>query len=162
MKAYVPSVKILIPAEARPQHRRDVEKHSMTKTGRETSIGRSAGIDLGTSNSVIAVLTSGGTAEVIPNAEGDRVTPSYVPYIFGGLFRALVNLSKDRGDITTERGKRIAKLLFSDISASSDLSPGKTQKKDILQDLEVALRNADLTLIEEITNRCLAYYPSYG
>jgi len=78
------------------------------------------------------------------------------------LADAKANLSKDRGDIITERGKRIAKLLFSDISASSDLSPGKTQKKEILQDLEVALRNADLTLIEEITNRCLAYYPSYG
>ena len=52
----------------------------MSKTDTGTSIGRSAGIDLGTSNSVIAVLTSGGTAEVIPNAEGDRITPSYVAY----------------------------------------------------------------------------------
>ena len=69
------------------------------------------------------------------------------------LADAKANLSKDRGDITTERGKRIAKLLFADISASSDLSPGKTQKKEILQDLEVALRNADVPRIYTIITK---------
>ena len=39
-------------------------------------VGKSAGIDLGTSNSCIAILTSAGVAEVIPNAEGERTTPS--------------------------------------------------------------------------------------
>jgi molecular chaperone DnaK len=38
-----------------------------------------AGIDLGTSNSVIAVLVNG-KPEVIPNKEGDRLTPSVVAY----------------------------------------------------------------------------------
>ena len=42
--------------------------------------GRSAGIDLGTSNLCIAILTSAGVVEVIPNAEGERITPSYVAY----------------------------------------------------------------------------------
>ena len=39
-------------------------------------VGRSTGVDLGISNSCIAILTSAGVAEVIPNAEGERTTPS--------------------------------------------------------------------------------------
>ncbi|MBI3973407.1 MAG: Hsp70 family protein, partial [Chloroflexi bacterium] len=37
------------------------------------------GIDLGTTNSVIAVL-EGGDPVVIPNAEGGRLTPSVVAF----------------------------------------------------------------------------------
>jgi hypothetical protein len=120
----------------------------MTKTGRETRLERSTGTKLSTSN-----------------PEDDRATPSYLPYIvgiFGGVLQALGNLTKDRKDIITERGERIAKILLEDISASPDLSPSKTQKKEVLQALEIALRNDDLTLIEDITKRCLAHYLSCG
>jgi molecular chaperone DnaK len=44
---------------------------------------RAVGIDLGTTNSVIAVL-EGGTPTVIPNAEGSRTTPSVVAYTESG------------------------------------------------------------------------------
>src|SRR2546428_6234525 len=40
---------------------------------------RAVGIDLGTTNSVVAVL-EGGEPVVIPNAEGSRVTPSVVAF----------------------------------------------------------------------------------
>ena len=40
---------------------------------------RAVGIDLGTTNSVIAVL-EGGEPAVIPNAEGSRMTPSVVGF----------------------------------------------------------------------------------
>ncbi|MGH2684205.1 MAG: Hsp70 family protein, partial [Actinomycetota bacterium] len=40
---------------------------------------RSVGIDLGTTNSVVAVL-EGGEPAVIPNAEGSRITPSVVGF----------------------------------------------------------------------------------
>src|SRR5512133_3820539 len=44
---------------------------------------RAVGIDLGTTNSVVAVLT-GGEPEVIANAEGGRTTPSVVAFSKGG------------------------------------------------------------------------------
>jgi len=46
-------------------------------------MGRVIGIDLGTTNSAMAVLT-GGEPEVIPNAEGGRTTPSVVAFTSGG------------------------------------------------------------------------------
>ena len=41
-------------------------------------MAKAVGIDLGTTNSVIAV-SEGGKPTVIPNAEGARTTPSVVP-----------------------------------------------------------------------------------
>jgi len=42
------------------------------------------GIDLGTTNSVIAWMKPDGTVEVIPNAEGSRITPSIVAFTKSG------------------------------------------------------------------------------
>src|ERR1700676_2105013 len=42
-------------------------------------MGKAVGIDLGTTNSVIAVM-EGGKPTVIPNAEGGRTTPSVVAF----------------------------------------------------------------------------------
>ncbi len=46
-------------------------------------MARAVGIDLGTTNSVVAVL-EGGEPTVIPNAEGARTTPSVVAFAKGG------------------------------------------------------------------------------
>ena len=42
-------------------------------------MGKVIGIDLGTTNSCVAVM-EGGTPQVIPNAEGSHTTPSMVAY----------------------------------------------------------------------------------
>src|SRR5271157_6342514 len=48
-------------------------------TGDEATMAKAVGIDLGTTNSVIAV-SEGGKPTVIPNAEGSRTTPSMVAF----------------------------------------------------------------------------------
>ncbi len=45
---------------------------------------KAVGIDLGTTNSVVAATLEGGNAEVIPNAEGGRTTPSVVAFTDDG------------------------------------------------------------------------------
>src|SRR6201992_2080344 len=43
-------------------------------------MAKAVGIDLGTTNSVVAATMEGGQAEVMPNAQGGRVTPSVVAF----------------------------------------------------------------------------------
>jgi molecular chaperone DnaK len=47
-------------------------------------MAKAVGIDLGTTNSVVAATMEGGHAEVIPNAEGGRTTPSVVAFTDDG------------------------------------------------------------------------------
>ncbi len=47
-------------------------------------MAKAVGIDLGTTNSVVAATMEGGHAEVIPNTEGQRVTPSVVAFTDDG------------------------------------------------------------------------------
>jgi molecular chaperone DnaK len=54
-----------------------------TGSGAGTNMGRTIGIDLGTTNSVMAAI-EGGEPVVIPNAEGERLTPSVVAITASG------------------------------------------------------------------------------
>src|ERR1700681_2573980 len=51
---------------------------------RGADMAKAVGIDLGTTNSVVAATMEGGHAEVIPNTEGGRVTPSVVAFTEDG------------------------------------------------------------------------------
>src|SRR5687767_3072597 len=69
-------------------------------TGEIRMAGKVIGIDLGTTNSVVAVM-EGGDPVVIPNAEGGRTTPSVVAFTKDG--ERLVGQVARRQAITNPR-----------------------------------------------------------
>src|SRR5438093_4086106 len=74
---------------------------------------RAVGIDLGTTNSVVAVLEAGEPV-VIPNAEGSRITPSVVGFTKGGEIlvgevakrQAIMNPDRTIRSIKREMGRK--------------------------------------------------------
>src|ERR1044071_8821171 len=68
------------PAVDHPIHRRPFTVHPIEES---TVASKIIGIDLGTTNSVVAVM-EGGDPVVIPNAEGGRTTPSVVGFTKDG------------------------------------------------------------------------------
>jgi molecular chaperone DnaK len=85
------------------------------------------GIDLGTTNSVVAVL-EGGTAEVIANSEGGRTTPSVVAYAKAG--ERLVGQVAKRQAVTNSENtvysiKRFMGRRFDEVSDEMKMVPYK-------------------------------------
>jgi molecular chaperone DnaK len=63
-------------------------------------MGKIIGIDLGTTNSCVAIM-EGGTPKVIENSEGARTTPSVVAYLEDG--EILVGASAKRQAVTNAK-----------------------------------------------------------
>ena len=87
-------------------------------------MGKIIGIDLGTTNSCVAVL-EGGKAKVIENAEGDRTTPSIVAFTDDN--EILVGQSAKRQSVTNPKDtlyavKRLIGRKFSDDVVQKDIS----------------------------------------
>ena len=97
-------------------------------------MGRIIGIDLGTTNSCVAVL-DGGKARVIENAEGDRTTPSIIAYTQDG--ETLVGQPAKRQAVTNPTNtlfaiKRLIGRRFEDEEVQRDIGimPFKIIKAD--------------------------------
>jgi molecular chaperone DnaK len=97
-------------------------------------MGRIIGIDLGTTNSCVAVL-DGGVAKVLENAEGDRTTPSIIAYTQDG--EILVGQPAKRQAVTNPQNtlfaiKRLIGRRFEDKETQRDIDimPFKIVKAD--------------------------------
>ncbi|NCP54228.1 MAG: Hsp70 family protein, partial [Rhodoferax sp.] len=97
-------------------------------------MGRIIGIDLGTTNSCVAVM-EGNTAKVIENAEGARTTPSIIAYQEDG--EVLVGASAKRQAVTNPKNtlyavKRLIGRKFTEkeVQKDIDLMPYKIAAAD--------------------------------
>jgi molecular chaperone DnaK len=97
-------------------------------------MGKIIGIDLGTTNSCVAVL-DGDQAKVIENAEGERTTPSIIAYANGG--ETLVGQPAKRQAVTNPQNtlfaiKRLIGRRFEDkeVQRDIDIMPFKITKAD--------------------------------
>jgi molecular chaperone DnaK len=105
---------------------RDVNSRSERRT-REMAEEKIIGIDLGTTNSVVAVM-EGGEVKVIPNQEGNRLTPSVVAFTDKG--DRLVGDPAKRQAITNPRRtvysiKRFMGRRHKEVAAEEKLVPYK-------------------------------------
>jgi molecular chaperone DnaK len=87
-------------------------------------MGKIIGIDLGTTNSCVAIM-EGGKAKVIENSEGDRTTPSIIAYTEEG--EILVGQSAKRQAVTNPKNtlfavKRLIGRQFKDDIVQKDIS----------------------------------------
>src|SRR6476661_6051615 len=94
-------------------------------------MARAVGIDLGTTNSVVAATREGGQAEVIPNVDGARTTPSVVAFTDEG--DRLVGAVAKRQAILNPAGtlysvKRFIGRKWNEVTEEAKLVPYKVTK----------------------------------
>src|SRR3979490_1361458 len=100
-----------------------------------TDMAKTVGIDLGTTNSVIAVM-EGGEPTVIPNAEGSRTTPSVVAFtrtgerLVGTLARrqAAVNPENTIYSIKRFMGRKVSEVDSEKKIVPYQVKPGKDDR----------------------------------
>ena len=122
-------------------------------------MARAVGIDLGTTNSVVAVLT-GGEPEVIANAEGSRTTPSVVAFAKNGEVlvgevakrQAVTNIDRTIRSVKRHMGEADWKV---DIDGKNYTAPEISAR--VLQKLK---RDAESYLGETITDAVITV-PAY-
>ncbi|NLN86525.1 MAG: molecular chaperone DnaK [Syntrophomonadaceae bacterium] len=90
-------------------------------------MGKAVGIDLGTTNSAVAVVVAG-KPEIIVNSEGDRVTPSVVAYTKDNR-RLVGTLAKRQAimnpDATISSAKRFIGRKYDEVSSEMKIVPYK-------------------------------------
>jgi molecular chaperone DnaK len=126
-------------------------------------MGRAVGIDLGTTNSVVAVL-EGGEPTVIANAEGARTTPSVVAFAKNG--EVLVGEVAKRQAVTNvERTARSVKRYMGDASwhfpDQGDVDGTRYRAQELsARVLQKLKRDAESYLGEDVTDAVITV-PAY-
>jgi molecular chaperone DnaK len=124
----------------------DTLTHSLSGQETETHMGKIIGIDLGTTNSVVAVM-EGGDPVVIPSAEGARTTPSVVAFTKEG--ERLVGQVAKRQAVTNPVNtvasiKRFMGRKCSEVEGERKLVPYDTEC-DAQDRVQVEIPHADKT-----------------
>jgi len=122
-------------------------------------MARAVGIDLGTTNSVVAVL-EGGEPTVIANSEGSRTTPSVVAFARNG--EVLVGQSaKNQAVTNVDRTIRSVKRHVGTDWSTDDIDGKKYTAQEIsARVLQKLKRDAEAYLGEEITDAVITV-PAY-
>src|SRR5436309_3555410 len=122
-------------------------------------MARAVGIDLGTTNSVVSVL-SGGEPEVIANSEGSRTTPSVVAFAKNG--EVLVGEVAKRQAVTNvDRTIRSVKRHMGDPSWKVDIDGKSYTPQEIsARVLQKLKRDAEAYLGEPVTDAVITV-PAY-
>ena len=125
-------------------------------------MGKIIGIDLGTTNSCVAVL-DGGKARVIENAEGDRTTPSIIAYTQDG--ETLVGQSAKRQAVTNPTNtlfaiKRLIGRRFEDEEVQRDIGEKRAAPQISAEVLKKMKKTAEDFLGEEVTEAVITV-PAY-
>jgi molecular chaperone DnaK len=122
-------------------------------------MARAVGIDLGTTNSVVAVL-SGGEPEVIANSEGSRTTPSVVAFAKNG--EVLVGEVAKRQAVTNvDRTIRSVKRYMGDPSWKVDIDARSYTPQEIsARVLQKLKRDAESYLGEPVSEAVITV-PAY-
>ncbi|KAG5457740.1 MAG: Hsp70 protein-domain-containing protein, partial [Olpidium bornovanus] len=132
--------------------------------------GTVVGIDLGTTYSCVAVFKNG--VEIIPNDQGDRITPSYVAFTDEGRHSVLISNSISRlvGNAAKNQmannpantvfdAKRLIGRKFTDKEVQQDIKhfPFKVIEKDSKPAIQVKVKGKDKVFTpEEISGMILA------
>ncbi|MDX2356244.1 molecular chaperone DnaK [Dietzia sp. PP-33] len=122
-------------------------------------MGRAVGIDLGTTNSCVAVL-EGGEANVIANAEGSRTTPSVVAFAKNG--EVLVGQpAKNQAVTNVDRTIRSVKRhIGTDWKSDSIDDKNYTPQEVSARTLQKLKRDAESYLGEDVTDAVITV-PAY-
>ena len=122
-------------------------------------MGRAVGIDLGTTNSCVAVL-EGGEANVIANAEGSRTTPSVVAFAKNG--EVLVGQpAKNQAVTNVDRTIRSVKRHIGTEWKSPDIDDKNYTPQEIsARTLQKLKRDAESYLGEDVTDAVITV-PAY-
>src|SRR5436305_11187180 len=99
---------------------------------RRSQVSKIIGIDLGTTNSVVAVM-EGGEPKVIPNAEGNRTTPSVVAFTKSG--ERLVGQVAKRQAVTNPKNtvfsiKRFMGRKYAEVNEEMKMVPYEVERAE--------------------------------
>src|SRR5262245_35878973 len=122
-------------------------------------MARAVGIDLGTTNSVVAVLEAGEPV-VVPNSEGSRTTPSVVGFSKNG--EILVGEVAKRQAITNpDRTIRSVKRHMGDKDFSLDIDGKKWTAQEVSSQILGKLKRDAEAYLGDSVNEAVISVPAY-